>query len=88
MSKLLPVLVTVCLVAGSVPTQSLQAQAPATASARTWVDKAAEIEAYLKTAEVVGMEELKIGVTRPRRAKLAPGGPVEAIGEGTLHVVR
>ena len=25
------------------------------------------------------MEELKIGVTRPRRAKLAPGGPVDAM---------
>ena len=40
---------------------------------------APEIEAYLKTAEVVGMEELKVGVTKPQRAKLAPGGPVEAI---------
>ena len=79
MSKLLPLLATVCLVTLSGPTGALQAQAPAAGSARTWVDKAAEIEAYLKTAEVVGMEELKVGVTRPRRAKLAPGGPVDAI---------
>lgn len=55
------------------------AQAPAAQSARTWVDRTAEIEAYLKSAEVVDMEEIGVGVTRPRRAKLAPGGPVEAI---------
>jgi len=58
------------------------AQAPATGanevSAKTWLTNRAQIEEYLKTAEVVGLEELKIGVTRPRRAKLAPGGPVEA----------
>lgn len=55
------------------------AQDAAPANARIWLDRAAEIEQYLKTAEVVGMEELKVGVTRPRRAKLAPGGPVDAI---------
>ena len=57
----------------------LLAQAPAAQSARTWVERTAEIEAYLKSAEVVDMEEIGVGVTRPRRAKLAPGGPVEAI---------
>ncbi len=55
------------------------AQAPAAVSAKIWTDRAQEIEAYLKTAEVLSMEELKIGVTRPRRAKLAPGGPVDAM---------
>jgi hypothetical protein len=55
------------------------AQAPPAASAKIWVDRAPEIEAYLRSAEVVGMEELKVGVTRPRRAKLAPGGPVDAM---------
>ena len=55
------------------------AQAPATASAKTWSDRVQEIEEYLKTAEIIGMEDLKVGVTRPRRAKLAPGGPVEAM---------
>ena len=54
------------------------AQAPAAVSAKIWTDRAPEIEAYLKTAEVVGMEDLKVGVTKPRKAKLAPGGPVEA----------
>jgi len=46
-------------------------------SAKTWLENRAQIEEYLKTANVVTMEELKVGVTRPRRAKLAPGGPVD-----------
>lgn len=49
----------------------------ATPSARNWMEKRAEIEAYLQSAEVVEMEELKVGVTRPKRARLTPGGPVE-----------
>ena len=53
---------------------------PATpASSKTWIGHNAEIESYLKSAPVTGMEELKVGVTRPRRAKLAPGGPVDAM---------
>jgi hypothetical protein len=54
-------------------------QAPAPASSKIWIGRHAEIEAYLKSASVTGMEELKIGVTRPRRAKLAPGGPIDAM---------
>lgn len=57
------------------------AQAPAdpssTANAKTWMDHRTDIESYLQSAQVVEMEELKVGVTRPKRAKLAPGGPVE-----------
>ena len=47
-------------------------------SAKTWLTNRAQIEEALKTAEVDGLEELQIGVTKPRRAKLAPGGPVDA----------
>ena len=54
-------------------------QEAAAASAKTWADRVQEIEEFLKTAEVVDIEDLKVGVTRPRRAKLAPGGPVESI---------
>src|SRR3990167_5494 len=67
---------------------SAQAPAPAppvvkasvdTTSAKTWLTDRDKIEAFIKTAAVVEMEELKIGVTRPKRMKLAPGGPVEYI---------
>jgi hypothetical protein len=47
--------------------------------ARSWVDRVQEIEAYLKVAEVVTVDEIKVGVTKPRRATLAAGGPVEAM---------
>jgi hypothetical protein len=58
---------------------SAPAQTPVetTASAKTWIDHRTAIEAYLQSASIVDMEELKVGVTRPKRARLAPGGPVE-----------
>ncbi len=55
------------------------AQTPAAAGAKIWTDHAQEIEEYLKSADVLQMEEIGVGVTKPRRAKLSPGGPVEAI---------
>lgn len=48
-----------------------------TSAARSWADRVAEIEQYLKSAEVVGVEEIGVGVTKPRRATLAPGGPCD-----------
>jgi hypothetical protein len=54
-------------------------QAPATGSAKIWADRVEEIEQYLKSAEIIQMQEIGVGVTKPRRAQLAPGGPVEAI---------
>src|SRR5262245_414564 len=55
------------------------AQGPETGSAKIWSDKTAELEAYLKSAEVVGTKELGVGVTRPHKATLAPGGLVESM---------
>jgi hypothetical protein len=55
------------------------AQAPASGSAKTWLDQAPQIEEYLKSAEIVSMQELGVGVTRPKRAKLSPGGLVESL---------
>jgi hypothetical protein len=72
-ARLVSILIASLAMAGA----AIQAQTPA--SSKTWIGNASEIEAYLKSAPVAGMEELKVGVTRPRRAKLAPGGPVEAM---------
>jgi len=49
----------------------------ATPTAKNWMDRRAEIEAYLRSAPVIEIEELKVGVTHPKRARLAPGGPIE-----------
>jgi len=46
-------------------------------SAKTWVGHEAEIEAYMKTAEILGLEDIPVGVTNPQSADLAPGGPID-----------
>jgi hypothetical protein len=66
------------LMLGMAPATARAQEAPPDASAKTWLENREQIETYLKTADVVGIEELKVGVTRPRRATLAPGGPVAA----------
>ncbi len=55
------------------------ATAPAAGCARSWVDREAELEEYLKKAPVANMKDIPIGVTRPRRAYLEPGGPIESM---------
>ena len=52
-------------------------QAPEATSAKTWLGKQHEIEEYLKVAEVVRMDDVAVGVTKPRHAYLAPGGPIQ-----------
>jgi hypothetical protein len=55
------------------------AQSPETASARIWIGREAEFEAFLKSAQVVSKKEIGTGVTKPWRAMLAPGGLVESM---------
>jgi hypothetical protein len=51
-----------------------QASAPPAACANIWQNKAAEVEEYLRTAKVERITDIPVGVTRPQRAYLAPGG--------------
>lgn len=62
------------------------AQQPATdqASAKSWPDRRQAVEDYLRTADVVKMEDIGLGVTRPRRAYLAPGGLVDRMAWKTV----
>ena len=46
---------------------------------RWWLDRAEEIEQFMRDAEVVDIEDIGEGVTNPKRAELAPGGPVRRI---------
>ena len=46
---------------------------------RVFEGRQAEIEAFLKTAAVVRYESLSLGITRPLRAWLAPGGPCASV---------
>ena len=55
---------------------ALRAQDAASANGtKIWIGHAAEMEAYLKSAEVDRMEGTAVGVTKPRHAYLKPGGP-------------
>jgi hypothetical protein len=49
-------------------------QAATAACANVWDGRGAEIEAFLRTTKIEKVAELPIGVTRPQRAYLPPGG--------------
>lgn len=55
------------------------------ASSKTWLDRRQALEDYLKIAEVIKMEEIGLGVTKPRRAYLAPGGLVDRMAWKTIR---
>ena len=55
-----------------------QASEPA-ASAKVWVGRAAEYEDFVKNTEVVRMEAIPVGVTKPVRCYFAPGGLLESM---------
>lgn len=61
-----------------------QATAEPAASAKTWLDKRQEMEDYLRTAVVTKLEDIGLGVTKPRRAYLAPGGPFDRMAWKTI----
>jgi len=48
-------------------------------SAKTWVGHGDEVERHLQSAEVVRMEAIGTGVTKPQRAHLAPPTPFESL---------
>lgn len=54
------------------------------ASGNTWHDRAAEIEEYIRSAEVTGIDD----VNRPSRGRFVPGGPVEFIAWKPIRPVR
>lgn len=51
----------------------------ATRSALPWFGSADTIAEYIRTAPVQKLENIPVGVTSPRRAILAPGGPVASV---------
>jgi hypothetical protein len=61
-----------------------QATSEALANAKTWLENRQAIEDHLKIADVVKMEEIGLGVTKPIRAHLVPGGPVARMAWKTI----
>ena len=58
---------------------SAQTPAPVSVGAKTWVGRYAELEEYLRTAPIERVEDVPLGVTKPKRAFFAPGGPVGSV---------
>lgn len=56
------------------PSAQAQAITPA-ASAKIWIGREAEVEEFLRTSPFTRIEEVPIGVTKPKRGYFAPGGP-------------
>jgi hypothetical protein len=77
--------VALWLLGGATSAAITLAQQTEPADARTWLDRRQSIEDFLKTAEVVKMEDIGLGVTKPRRAFLAPGGPVDRMAWKTIR---
>ncbi len=46
------------------------------AGSKVWVGREGEFEGLLKTVEVARVDNIPVGVTKPRRAFAEPGGPV------------
>jgi hypothetical protein len=77
-------LVTGAPVFTSVPRTWAQQAVAEAASSKTWLDSRQALEDYLKIAEVIKMEDIGLGVTKPRRAYLAPGGLVDRMAWKTI----
>jgi hypothetical protein len=73
-----PILLIGTLALTGLPARAHESQAAGTAAAcsLSWVGHEQAIEDFLRTADVQKMEDVPIGVTKPRRAVFAPGGPV------------
>src|SRR5262245_45196149 len=53
--------------------------------ARTWIGRAQEIEDYLKNVQMLKLEALSVGVTKPMRAFLPEGGPMKYLVWKTIQ---
>jgi hypothetical protein len=68
-----------CVTLGLLAAAVVFAEDAAPASgAKIWVGRHAEIAEYLSTAPIERIEDVGEGVTKPRRAYFAPGGPAES----------
>jgi hypothetical protein len=74
--KVLPIILFV-VSALSAPASAHREQAAASATCSLdWLGNEATIEQFLRTADILRLEDVPIGVTKPRRAVFSPGGPV------------
>jgi hypothetical protein len=73
-SRVLFVVLAAGLLAGGAPrAQQAPAREQAGPSSKVWIGHEAEYEEFLRTAKVVRMEDVPVGVTHPRRCYFADG---------------
>ena len=65
--------------AQSAPAAAPQAVTSPSNPDRPWVGCEPEIEEFIRTAPVIKLETIDLGVTHPQRAWFAPGGPIDSI---------
>ena len=62
----------------------VRAVEPAPAGAKVWIGHYAEVEEFLKSAPIARIEDVPIGITKPKRAFFEPGGLARAAIVKTL----
>ncbi|HEU4688546.1 MAG TPA: hypothetical protein VFS23_09310 [Vicinamibacterales bacterium] len=71
--------VAFCALFTAVPSAQLPAPIIDASAARQWLGQEQRIEEHLKSADIMRIEDIGTGVTRPRRAFLSPNAPVESL---------
>jgi hypothetical protein len=70
------VVLTAALALAGPHVRAHDAQAGSAACSLNWVGNESAIEDFMRKADIQKLEDVPIGVTKPRRAVFAPGGPV------------
>lgn len=66
----------------------ITAQVAVESSGKIWVGRYEEFETFIKTAPIVRVEDIPIGVTRPKHGFFAPGSPVGGVALKALRPSR
>ena len=66
----------------------ITAQVAVERSGKIWVGRYEEFETFIKTAPIVRVEDIPIGVTRPKHGFFAPGSPVAGVALKALRPSR
>ena len=65
--------------AQSAATSAATSVAPASTGSKVWIGREADFEQYLKEAGVAKVENVPVGVTKPKRCFLEDGGPAKSL---------
>jgi hypothetical protein len=84
-TAVLAVMLVVSSALAQAPAPAPSTSTPQHSGSKFWLGRQAEIEPYLVEAEVVRAVEIPVGVTKPLRLFLTPGGPAGSVLWSALH---